>query len=221
MGFFGKLFGGGENPGGDSAPDVEAAFKKIQIFMNDEAVQNSTYPPELQQLMAAGGAVDELAGAVGDFGREVGNPIPVNGPVGELVYISNMMLPTGAKVIGHRLGTVGRIDVYETVTLDGSQWDLLFFDMYHLRKSRHLPSGYRHSQPPEGFFLATNSTVQDFPAGIHEALRDCSARIVGLPLVSPQLQDVQLFRSFPRPEEHLKKIQALQEHFGGCTFRYP
>ncbi|MBI1921866.1 MAG: protein kinase [Geobacter sp.] len=213
MGFFNKLFGGaGKRSDGDLGPAAEELLKKIYTLMTDEAVQNNKYPPEFQQLMVAGGAVDALAGAEGDFGRDLGNPIPVNGPVGELVYISNMTLPNGVKVMGHRLGTVGRIDVYETVALDGSQWDLLYFDMYHTRKSRQLPSGYHFLSTPEAFLFATNSNVQDFPGGIYEAMQECSERIVGMPLVAPQLRDVQLFRSFSRPEAHMKRIQALQGH---------
>ena len=213
MGFFSKLFGGGgKRSGGDLDPDVQAVVKILLKFMTDETAQNSIHPPEVQQLMAAGGAVDALAGASGDFGRDLRNPIPVNGPIGELVYISNMTLPTGVKVMGHRLGSVDNIDVYETVSLDGSRWDLLYFDMYHTRKSLRLPSGYRAITTPEAFLFATNANVQDFPSGIHEAMQECTARLIGTSLVSPQLRDVDLFRSFSRPEVHLMSLQALRQH---------
>jgi hypothetical protein len=35
----------------------------------------------------------------------------------------------------HRLGSLGGIDAYEVVSLDGEVWDILFLDLYHPRKS--------------------------------------------------------------------------------------
>jgi hypothetical protein len=29
----------------------------------------------------------------------------------------------------HRLGSLGSIDVYETVSLNGAEWDILFLDL--------------------------------------------------------------------------------------------
>jgi hypothetical protein len=207
MGFRERLFGGGSKRS-DPSPEVEAFFKKIRRMLEDEAVQNRRYLPEHQQLMAAGGAVDEVPGAVGDFGRDVRNPIPVNGFLGELVYVSQLVVATGSHVMGHRVGAVDKTDVYETVALDGSRWDLLYFDMYHTRKSRRLPSGYRTASQP--FLLATNYTVAEFPVGIHEAMRDCTARVFDQPLVSPQFRDETLFRGFSRPPGHLQALQAVR-----------
>ena len=213
MGLFDRLFGGGaRRSGSDISPDVQAAFEKIESFMLLEATQNSMYSAALQQRMAAGGAVDEIAGAAGEFGRDVRNPIPVNGFIGELVYISRMVLPGGGSMMGHCLGSIDTIDVYETVALDGSRWDLLFFDLYHMRKSKHLPSGYQGTRARQPFFLATNFAVPAFPLSMYAAISDCTARVLGMPVVSPQLREEGLFQGFSRPLGHLRKVEALRLH---------
>ena len=210
MGFFDKLFGGGKKGSGrDLPPAIEAAIKKILKFMSDESLQNRRYPPEIQRLMASGGTVDVIAGAEGAFGRDIRNPIPVNGPIGEIIYISNLTLQTGVKVIGHRIGSFDRLDAYEIASLDGSRWDILFFDMYHPRKSRQLPDGYLPISTPEPFFFATNTFVEDFPSGICEAIRGFSNSEFGLPLISPVLRDEHLFDNFSRPEGQKGNLQAL------------
>lgn len=211
MGFFDRLFGGSMRRfGSDIPPDAEAVLEKIRNFMLVEATQNSAYPAALQQRMAAGGAVDEVVGAMGEFGREIRNPIPVNGPIGELVYISRMALPGGCSIMGHRLGSIDTIDVYETVALDGSRWDLLFFDPYHTRKSKRLPSGYQATRDGQPFLLATNLAVQAFPLGMYAAISECTARVIGMSLVSPQLREERLFQGFSRPPGHLRSMEALR-----------
>lgn len=213
MGLFDKLFGKIKKTSNRNlSPEAEEAFQKIYTFMTDESLQNQGYPQEFKQLMIAGGEVDILTGSSGDFGRDMGNPIPVNGPIGEIVYISNMALPTGIQVMGHRLVAVNCIDVYETVTLDGSRWDLIYFDPYHTRKSRQLPSGYQTLETPGRFLLATNFTVQEFPSGMDVAIQNCTEQLLGMPLVFPQLRDKSLFQSISRPPEHIRKLQTLALH---------
>jgi len=211
MGFFDRLFGrGAKRSESDLPPETEAIFEKIRNFMLDEATQNSVCPPALQKMMADGGAVDEISGAVGEFGRDIRNPIPVNGPIGELVYISMMALPGGCAIMGHRIGSLNKIDVFETVAFDGSWWDILFFDMYHTRKSKRYPSGYQASSQP--FLLATNFMVPAFPSGMYEEMSKCTERVIGIPLVSPQLQEERLFQGFSRPLGHLRGLEALRLH---------
>jgi len=210
MGLLDRLRRGSENRAAD------AAFEKIYKLMTDEDTQNAAYPPELQQLMAAAGGVDHVPGATGDFGRAATNPVPVNGPLGELVYISNLVTIAGTQVIGHRLGSVSRRDVYEVVALDGSRWDLLFFDPYFTRKARKLPTGYKGSASPQRFLLATNYTVRRFPLGISEAMRECTQRIVGIAMVAPQLRDEGAFAAFSPPPSHAAARRALRLE-GGIT----
>jgi hypothetical protein len=181
----------------------------MRNFMLDEATQNSLCPPSHQQFMAQRGAVDEIVGGVGEFGRDIRNPIPVNGFMGELVHISMLALPGGSPIMGHRLGSLNMFDVYEMVALDGSRWDILFFDMYHTGKSKRLPSGYQASLQP--FYFATNDTVPKFPYGMNEAIWELTRRIFGIPFASPQLREEQWFQEFSRPQGHLQNLQALMQ----------
>jgi hypothetical protein len=54
------------------------------------------------------------------------NPIPVNGPIGELAYLSKLETVQGERILFHRIGTVNMIDVLEAVTFSGSEWFILF-----------------------------------------------------------------------------------------------
>ncbi|MGD0970172.1 MAG: hypothetical protein ABSA04_02050 [Desulfobaccales bacterium] len=213
MGFFDWLLGRGERwSKSNLSPKVEVVFEKIRNFMLDEANQNNSYPPEIQQMMAAGGAVDEIPGGEGEFGRNIRNPIPVNGPIGELVYISNLALPGGCAIMGHCLGSINKIDAYETLALDGSKWDIFFFDPYHTRKSERLPSGYQANSYWQRFFLATNFLVPAFPSGMYEALHELTARVIGMPFVHPLLREENRLQGFSRPPGLLRDLESLRLH---------
>ena len=97
----------------------------------------------------AGGSVDQLPNAQGEFGRTPTNPIPVNGSYGEVTYLSRLRVKaTGAIVVFQRIGSCGSnevcdnpVDGFEIVSLDGSFKDELFFDMYHDGQSSKVPEG--------------------------------------------------------------------------------
>jgi hypothetical protein len=110
-------------------------FEKINFIWQDERAQIGGLPEPLRAKLSSGVACDEVEGAIGDFGRAVRNPIPVNGPLGELIYLSNLRTMKSQKIMFHRLGSLGGIDAYEVVSLDGEVWDILFLDLYHPRKS--------------------------------------------------------------------------------------
>ena len=164
MGLFDNLFGR-QKRGLDFPPEVAKIFAKIEHILIDDNAQNAALPDELRKVIEAGPAVDELPGAKGDFGRCVTNPVPVNGPVGELAYLSRLVTPSGAGFFGHRLGHIGRVDVYEIVSIDGRIWDVNFLNFYHPRKSCKAPSGYRLSNVGERptFITCTNFRVDGFP----------------------------------------------------------
>ncbi|MFH1708432.1 MAG: hypothetical protein ABIF71_11035 [Planctomycetota bacterium] len=215
MGIFSKLFGAGK--GKSSDPRVAEIFNKMYTFMMDERIQNSKQPPELQRLMELGGGVDVIDGATGSFGRDANNPIPVNGPIGELIYISNLRLPSGIQIMGHRIGTYNNIDLYETVSFDGTRWDLMFFDFYRMRKSRMLPSGYRFANEPERFLLAANFAVEDFPNGMFEAMGRCTTQTIGVNMVFPGFRDLNLFKDFVRPQTHIRIEEIMARDMASET----
>ncbi len=205
MGLFNWLFNEKRNSSEELPPEIAAIFEKIHQFMEDESLQNSGSPFGLQEEMRSGGSCDEIIGATGEFGRNPHNPIPVNGPIGELIYLSQLEYQKSS-IIGHRLGSFRKKDVYEVVTLDGSKWDLLFFDPYHLRKSKRLPSGYTRSTS-QPFLLATNYFLPDFPGGIQAGLRECTERFFGVPLVSPKIRAGH--QNFARSLEHKNIMSDL------------
>lgn len=207
MGVFDRLFGKpSKNIQGN--PEVNAVFEKIYALLSDENVQNRYYPAVLQQLLAQGGAIDQVPNASGEFGRNIGNPIPVNGFLGELVYISNLTLPNGVDVVAHRLGNLNnKCDIYEIVAIDGSRWDILIFDMYHTRKSRITPSGYNLKGDPAKYLFATDKVVDEFPEGISEAIKDMGLSMFSIPILAPQLESFSKFKGLTRPKAHEQTIQ--------------
>jgi hypothetical protein len=126
----------------------------------------------------------------GPFGYTAANPIPVNGPVGECVYLNTLRSPSGQPVFFHRLGSVNcptyprMVDAYEIVSWDGSCWGRLYFDMYFKRRSCHVPEGLTRAnwdqlEGPQRFLVkhcgfGLNQRVNDFPLGLPAAVREGS-----------------------------------------------
>lgn len=208
MGWLNRMFGGGKRQ--DKAA---AVFEKLSDFLNSDAVQNAAMPDDIKAILSVGGAVDYLAGATGEFGRTATNPIPVNGPVGEVTYLSALTTADGRGVWAHRLGSRDRIDIFEVVSDDGKEWCLLYLAPYHPRKSKLVPKGFRFRDPPRvrGIF-ATNQHVPDFPLSLHEAIRDWSKATLGIPLVSSGLRSAIQSASFQRPAHHISDLEEIELH---------
>lgn len=133
--------------------------------------------------MLEGADCDEVPGASGPLGS-LTNPIPVNGAVGELKYLVKLRGSTGEAVMFHRLGSVGSpvtenpVDLFEVVCLDATQWNRLYFDCYHPRRSNFAPPGYTlmpYSKDlkmdlPFGFGIT--GIVENFPHGIPLAVQE-------------------------------------------------
>src|SRR3546814_13912845 len=76
----------------------------------------------------------DLPNGSGPFGFTETNPIPVNGPIGQLAYLSRLETQSGQRILFHRLGAIDKVDVFEAVTFDGSGWFIFFVDLYHPRR---------------------------------------------------------------------------------------
>jgi hypothetical protein len=126
-------------------------------------------------------SVDALPGCHGPFGYSISNPIPVNGPVGESVYIFRLRSKGGKPFYYQRLGSTKSvefnrpIDVLELVSSDGREWVILYFSMYHIRRSTLAPEGLalvswkKHKEPfgmmaKLGAFGSTTQRSESFPA---------------------------------------------------------
>jgi hypothetical protein len=166
---------------------------------------------------------DELPSAIGEFGRAISNPIPVNGPIGEIKYLTRMRLH-GKPTMFHRLAsaTFGNIpdqavDIYELCTFSGEHWDLLYFDMYHPRRSKKIPNNYTLSDfhpvfSKIGIGMGTTHRVKTFPYRMDIAL---NKEYSYLPeeargaLVKVYQQFFEVGKHYYRPIEHFSKILHL------------
>jgi hypothetical protein len=140
-------------------------------------------PAQIRELAAAGLDCDALPEGTGEFGRAITNPIPVNGGIGELIYLCRLTCKCGRRIMFHRLShawppgpqedTTRLRDIYETVCPCGAHWDILFLHPYHPRRSVLCPKGYTfgdyhpvYSKIP--LAIGTDALDQSFPFGLRK-----------------------------------------------------
>lgn len=127
---------------------------------------------------------DEIPGATGKFGYDGTNPVPVNGPIGEMVYLNRLRAKSGTGFFYHRIGTVrvpfidAVIDRFELVSLDASQWAVINLCPYFPRRSLKAPDGmslkgWKDANDTQRFMLKRDyfgqrKFVENFPLGLPE-----------------------------------------------------
>lgn len=204
MGFLSKLFGK-EDEGEKSLND---AMKAIWKIIDDEKYQNSLLPPMIKDMMEAGGAVDQLPNGLGRFGLDEGNPIPVNGAIGELAYLSRLETNQGERLLFHRVGSINLIDIFEAVTYSGSEWYIFYVDLYHPRRSRIAPPGFKMAAEPRQF-SGFHKFIRNFPYDFVEAKQatEDMLRLAYIPVgnVVPQIQQ----KVFVRSSTHKAKLDMV------------
>ena len=195
----------------NSSSEVEQILNKVLTFLDDEVAQNATFPESLRNVIKSNGSCDYIPSGFGEFGRTVTNPIPVNGPLGELLYLSSLITDDGHPVVFHRIGSLNNIDMFEVLATSGRHWDVIFLSLYYPRKSRALPSGYRFNpnQRQSRLFRGTNDFVEGFPSGIYQAALERSKQIIGIPIVDSALKDLAHLRLEKRGQSHLEKLGKL------------
>lgn len=166
MGFFDELLKSDIN-----RTRSEKMYDDALKLFNSAALQNETLEPDLKKQVEQGEDCDIVSNAAGRFGHDVGNPIPVNGPLGEMTYLSRLRLRnTGSMVFFHKIDAIGYIDKFELVNVSGKFVDYLYLDMYHPRASRRYPDGYTLEKEAV-FPRGVTSTVPDFPAGLYKLIK--------------------------------------------------
>ena len=151
MNFFKRIFG---------SQICDEPLEAQQQDINEWLAVVTTILPGLLQMNEG---CDEIANATGSFGYSETNPIPVNGPAGECVYLQRLKAKTGVGCFFHRVGSLPAtnlngakqnqaIDVFEVVASDASQWATLYFLMYFPRRSLKCP---------DGFFLKSWNSMND------------------------------------------------------------
>ncbi len=198
-------------------------FKKPQIHepvekQNEEVLSHVAGP-----LAASGEDCDEMAGATGPFGHSCNNPIPVNAQLGSYKYLTKLRTLSGAPLLFHRLGSMSSsvskysVDVYEVVGIDGSNWDVLFVEMYHPRRSNKAPSGYTLTRydPRTGdsiFGYGVDVRCPNFPYDLPDAILAHN----GFKELSLSVREAIGITKHLRPGEHLLKVNMLSSKLEGC-----
>ncbi len=205
MGFISKLFGGNKE---DKA--FQEIFEKIRPLLEDEQFQLKRVPPPLREIIESGPAYDSDPNGTGPFGFSDTNPIPVNGPIGQLAYLSNIETVHGERILFHRIGSVDRIDVFEAVTFSGSEWFILFVDFYHPRRSRLTPDGFQLTQEL-GQFSGFHIFCTNFPYDFLEMKNsygesELSWAYIGISKIAESIQN----KVYQRPLTHKAKLDLVK-----------
>lgn len=205
MGFISKLFGGNKE---DKA--LREAFEQIRRILEDEQLQLDMIHPAMKSMIESCPAYDKDPNGTGPFGFSETNPIPVNGPIGQLAYLSKLETAKGERILFHRIGAVNTIDVFEAVTFSGSEWFILFVDLYHPRRSRLTPEGFRFTQEV-GQFSGFHKFCADFPYDFVEMKQ--SERESGLSMayiaISKVMEPIDN-RAYQRPLAHKAKLDLVK-----------
>lgn len=205
MGLLSNLFGGNKE---DKA--VREALTQIHRILDDEAFQLELVHPDMRAMLESAPAYDKDPNGTGPFGYIETNPVPVNGPIGQLAYLSKLETQFGQRILFHRLGAIGTIDVFEAVTFNGAEWFILFVDLYHPRRSCLTPDGFRFTKDVAQF-SGFHKFCENFPYDFVE--KKASERESGLSMayiasskVSDQIQN----RVFNRSLAHKAKLDLVK-----------
>ena len=205
MGFISKLFGGKKE---DKA--LREAFEQIRRILEDEQFQLDMIHPAMKSMIETCPAYDKDPNGTGPFGLSETNPIPVNGPIGQLAYLSKLETAKGERILFHRIGAVNTIDVFEAVTFSGSEWFILFVDLYHPRRSRLTPEGFRFTQEV-GQFSGFHKFCTDFPYDFVEMKQSESESGLSMAYIaiSKVMEPIQN-RAYQRPLAHKAKLDLVK-----------
>lgn len=205
MGFLSNIFGGNKE---DKA--LKEALAHIQRIIDDERFQVEMLHPMMKELLEKSPAYDRDPNGTGPFGLSEANPIPVNGPIGELSYLSRLETDKGERLLFHRIGAVDKIDVFEAVTFSGSAWFIFFLDLYHPRRSRSTPDGFCFTKAvPQfsGFHKYCNNFPYDFvEMKSREQESGLSMAYIAINQVIQQIQA----NAFQRPLAHKAKLDIVK-----------
>lgn len=205
MGFLTNLFGGNKE---DKA--LREALALINRIIDDEKFQLEHLNPVMKEMIESAPAYDKDPNGTGPFGFIETNPIPVNGPIGQIAYLSKLETQSGQRILFHRLGAMDTVDVFEAVSFNGREWFILFTDFYHPRRSRLTPDGF-HFTKEVGQFSGFSNFCEDFPYDFIEkkgSMCDSglSMAYIAISKVSDQIHD----RVFTRPLAHEAKLELVK-----------
>lgn len=188
--------------------ELEVVFQRMERLLTDDDMQIRVLGPQGYSQFRSLIAIDRHPNGDGEFGRSLKNPIPTNGPIGSICYLSNFGTGSGHRILFHRVKVFGNIDVYEYAALSGDDWGFLFVDMYHSRKSTLAPSGLK-KLPGTQQLIGFNHFWDDFPFGYAEQKqkvpRELSLLYASIDSVAKEMRG----RDFERPEMHNMVLQRI------------
>jgi hypothetical protein len=180
-------------------------FAEMNNMLYDEEIQNGNLDDSLQSILKQ----NECNRAYSPgYGFSPSDPIRVNGPLGEQLYIAMLRGLDGQAVIGHRLGSLNQLDIFEVATSDFTQWAVLVFDMYYLSKDTVAPAGFIIDPSGIRTLTATNRFMAHFPCNFYSELIDAVSEQIGFPLVNTLLSDIQS-DGIARPEAHQELMNQI------------
>jgi hypothetical protein len=209
MGLLSKLFGKGDGPpkGAQLDPEVRKIFEKIERLLRDDEAQLELVDPEIREILKRAPFYDKSPDGSGPFGLCITNPIPTNGPVGELAYLSRLRTSDGERILFHRIGAAEKIDIYEAVTFSGGRWFLFYLDMYHPKKSRLAPAGFVLSKEACQF-SGFNCHCPGFPYDFAE-IRHRSGGLRPAYMPMGDIARAIDSKAYDRPAAHIERLRQL------------
>ena len=184
---------------------VDGIFARTKNMLYDEEIQNRNLDDNLQSILRQ----NEFRRARSpSYGFSPNDPIRVNGPLGEQLYIAMLRGMDGQAVIGHRLGSLQQLDVYEVATSDFTQWAVLVFDMYYLSKDTVAPAGFTIDPSGIRTLTAANRFMAYFPSNFYSELIDAVSEQIGFPLVNTLLGNIQS-NGVTRPAAHQELMNQI------------
>lgn len=140
MGFLSNLFGGNKE---DSA--LRDAMAHIHRILDDEQFQLELVHPAMKSMLESAPAYDRDPNGTGPFGSS--RPIRFRSmdPLASWRICPDSKPSLGQRILFHRLGAIGTVDVFEAVSFNGAEW-FIFIDLYHPRRSRLTPDGFRFTK---------------------------------------------------------------------------
>jgi hypothetical protein len=91
---------------------------------------------------------DEIPGAMGRFGFDQTNPIPIHGIPNAKIYLSNLCFSDGHPIQFSRIGSIWEstinlpIDAYQIYDGEGKEIAILYISPYHLKCTEKTPAGF-------------------------------------------------------------------------------
>ena len=95
---------------------------------------------------------DEIPGAIGKFGLEPTNPIPIHGIPNASIYLDGLRFANGKPIQYERKGSIWifsielPIDEYLIYDTEGNEITKIYISPYHLKCSLKAPEGFITSQ---------------------------------------------------------------------------